>query len=111
MQFEEVQIIHILQASNTKANKLTRLTTSLTILDGESQNISVAERKLLSPLSEVLHESEKDYNVEIATKIIGDRHTSFLDFLSNRRLPGDLVKEGEVKAKSDKILCPQRTVV
>lgn len=56
-QFQEKEIIYIERNTDAKADKITGVTAPLTLLEGESLNVLVARRRLLTRLPDVLLES------------------------------------------------------
>lgn len=76
----------------------------LTLSDGENPSVSIAGRRLVTPLSEMLHEFEETYYVEVATEATRRMRTPFQEFLEHGGLPVNPVEKIEIRRKAKKFL-------
>lgn len=83
LQFEEVKVLHVRRAVNTRADALAALMASLSVPEGEICHITILGQRLQIPLPKTSSESlpEGAYNVKMVADPVEDWWIPFLNFL------------------------------
>ena len=89
-QFQEIHIGHIRRSENDKADALANLAASLTLPEQRDVQITVGERRLLSPALERIEEANDVNAINVfEVKEEQDWQQPIINYIQHGRLPSD----------------------
>ena len=100
-QFQEIHIGHIRRSENDKADALANLAASLTLPEQRDVQITVGERRLLSPALERIEE-ENDVNAinVFEVKEEQDWQQPIINYIQHGRLPSDSRQRVDIRRRA-----------
>ncbi|KAF7154329.1 hypothetical protein RHSIM_Rhsim01G0139100 [Rhododendron simsii] len=101
-QFRKINIFHVKRRINAQADSLASLAASLSLPDRETITVTVGERRVLQPLTEI----SGVLPVFATTTKEGDEdwREPFINYLQHGRLPEDKAKRAEVRRRATKFI-------